>query len=164
MNWTDGVLVLLLAAFVVHGVMIGLVRQLAGMAGLLLGLALALLLFRPLAFWLVRATRWRINPEATAFLILFLGIWVATNLAAFAYRPHPQGKDRDADWADALSGGAFGLLSGALMLSVLVAGTVWLEMPVGRALSVSPVGAWLLRVAAAVAQMLSRWLPLPWPG
>jgi uncharacterized membrane protein required for colicin V production len=47
MSWVDGVLLLLLAAFTANGAFLGLIRQLAALVGLLLGLTLAVLFYHP---------------------------------------------------------------------------------------------------------------------
>ncbi|MBC7237079.1 MAG: CvpA family protein [Chloroflexi bacterium] len=159
MSWTDGVLLLLLAAFAAAGAMVGLVRQLAALAGFVLGLALALVLYRPVASLI--APFWATDPQATAFLLIFLGVWILANLLAFGTRPRATDERRDADRFDAIAGALFGLLSGVCMLAVLVAGVVWLGLPVAEAVARSSLGLWLLNVAAFLAGFLPS--GIPWP-
>lgn len=164
MPWADGVLLLLLAAFAANGTFLGLIRQLAALVGLLLGLTLAILFYQPLAGILVRIIP-RLPPEATAFVLILFGVWIAAHLAAYlatALRPRAADSDADADGLDVASGALFGLLTGILMLSILVTGVVWLGLPTARALRQSYLGGWLLDVGAWLAGLLSAWLPIPW--
>ncbi len=156
MSWADGVLLLLLAAFAANGTFLGLIRQLAALVGLLLGLTLAILFYQPLAGIVVRLIP-RLHPESTAFVLILFGVWIAAHLAA-ALRP----RAADVDGVDVASGTLFGLLTGILMLSILVTGVVWLGLPVARALRQSCLGGWLLDVGAWLAGLLSAWLPVPW--
>jgi membrane protein required for colicin V production len=160
MSWVDGVLLLLLAAFAANGAFLGLIRQLAALVGLLLGLTLAILFYQPLGAILARLTP-RLPSEATAFVLILFGVWIAAHLTA-ALRPRDSDTAEDVDGLDAASGALFGLLTGILMLSILVTGLVWLSLPVARALRSAHLGGWLLDVGAWMAGILSAWLPIPW--
>jgi len=158
----DLALLVILIGFAANGAVMGLVRQLAGIGGLVAGLAAATILYRTLGRLLSRIGWHRPDPGVVAFLALFVGIWVLANLLAFRAKAHLKGRDaQDANegWPDAAAGAVFGVGSGILMLCILVSGVVWLGLPVAEALQRSNLGAWFLLISAHLSGALGPWLP-----
>ena len=142
MAWPDLALLIVLAAFALNGLYQGMFRQLFSLLGLVLGLTLATLLYRPLGELLTRLVRPASAAQATAYVVILLGIWVAGNLIGFRLRGAARSRQRD--WADDVGGTLLGALMGVLMLGVGIAGAAALGLPVGARLAQSRVGAWLM--------------------
>lgn len=159
MSWMDWALIVLLASFAVHGLMEGLIRQLAGLVGFLAGLILASVLYRGLAARLSLSFDSAIALEPLIFVTILLGVWILANLVGIVSRK--RSRDEDSNWPDDLGGALLGLVSGVLMLAILSAGVVQLGIPIGKEIQASQVGTWLLGIAECASRILSGWIAVP---
>lgn len=112
-NALDWILMFLVVWSVVVAFSRGLIRELFGLAGTVLGLLLACWNYQQLA---LRLSAWITTPiaaEIAAFLLIFVGILIACTLLGRLVRgtAHTVGLG----FLDRLSGAAFGLLRGALL-------------------------------------------------
>ncbi len=117
-NAFDWLLLLVLAWSTILGLIRGLIREIFGLAGTILGLLLAAWNYPTLARWLAR---WITSPVATevpAFLLIAVGVLVACTLLGRIVRSaaHTVGLG----FFDRLAGAAFGLLRGALVGVVIL--------------------------------------------
>ncbi|MFH1086410.1 MAG: CvpA family protein [Chloroflexota bacterium] len=156
MAWPDLALLVILAAFALNGAYQGLSRQLLNALGLVLGLVLAGLFYRPLAGLLARSLYREVAIPA-AYVIILLGVWIAANLAGFRLRGAARSNQQD--WVDALGGALLGALTGIVLLGIAIAGAASLGIPLGVRLAESAVGAWLVGGVALLRGMLGPWLP-----
>jgi membrane protein required for colicin V production len=123
-NALDWLLVLVVAWSAVVALFRGLIREIFGLAGTILGLLLACWNYPSLALWL---SRWISSPfaaDATAFLLIAIGVLVACTLLGRLVRgtAHTVGLGL----LDRLAGTAFGILRGALIgLGIVVTATTF---------------------------------------
>ena len=160
MRWIDLVLLLILASFAANGVMQGMLRQLAAMAGFLVGLIVASVLYEPLAAHFATSLESKVALGPLFFVVILLSIWILANLLGFAGQR--RARDRDSSWLDELGGALLGLITGVLLLALLASGTLALGLAVGQRIEASIMGAWLLAVARRASMILREWLT--WPG
>lgn len=162
MTWMDLAIIIILAAFTLNGLIKGMLRQLANLAGFLAGLILAALLYPLIAARVARPTVGGILLDPLLFVVILLSVWILANLLAFAAQKRSRG--RADNWADDLGGALLGFISGVLLLSVLAVAAVNWALPMGPQIKGSRLGRWLLLVASYEARFLLRWIPLPWRG
>lgn len=162
MTWMDLAIVIILAAFTLNGLLKGMLRQLANLAGFWAGLILAALLYPLIAARVARPTVGGILLAPMLFVVILLSVWILANLLAFSAQRRARG--REDNWSDDLGGALLGFASGVLLLSVLAVAAVNWELPLAPQIKGSRLGRWLLLVAFYEARLLSRWIPLPWRG
>jgi uncharacterized membrane protein required for colicin V production len=118
LNWVDLTVAIVLLSFAIRGLMRGFLRELLSLVGLFLGLWLALLKFVPLGEWLQnRLPLTDPLPFHVAFWAIFLGISLAANVVG--YFLHKVAKGLLMGWLDAIVGLGFGVIKGALILTVV---------------------------------------------
>ena len=144
MPWVDLALLAVLAAFTLGGLLQGLVRQLAGWFGLILGLILAVL-FSP---WLAR----RIAPPQppfyltlVVFTLIVVGVWTVASILGRLHQQHAAQQPHDG-W-DEIGGALLGLASGVLVLLAALPMLIRLGVVSTEPLAASALGAWLLQLA-----------------
>ena len=118
LNPFDWLLLLVLIWSLVTALFRGLIRELFGLAGTVLGLLLASWNYAALAAWLAR---WITSPSAaviTAFLVIALGVLILCSLLGRLVRgaAHTVGLGL----LDRVAGAAFGLLRGGIIGIVIV--------------------------------------------
>jgi membrane protein required for colicin V production len=116
-NWMDIVILIILLVTLVLGLMKGFVRQIIGLAAVVVGLLLAATYYLPVSRGVSRvvaAGKW---SELIAFLLVFLAVLVAGWLISFLVSKLIRGPLR---FIDHLFGGALGLLKGVLICGVIV--------------------------------------------
>ena len=160
MPWVDLGLIIVLAGFAFNGLMRGMIRQLTSVAGFLVGLTLALFLHRGLALRLASVAEFGVVLEPLVFVVIFLGVWILANL--FGFLVQRRSREEESDWIDDLGGLLLGLATGLVVVSILCAGLVQLNLPVGRQVEASTIGVWLLAGASFVGRSLSKWVSVPW--
>lgn len=151
MSSIDLVLALILLAFAISGYQQGMLRQAANLAGLALGLVLAMIGSPYLAEAFAPAGSAGTLLISIAFLTIFLGTWIAANVVGFWL--HRRAKQRDDH--DAWAGFLLGLCGGILVLVLLAAGVAWMSSGLEQTLRASLIGAWLLDVSARMLALLS---------
>lgn len=115
MNWLDIVIIVLGLWFVFSGFTSGLIREVIGLAGLVVGLVVAARYHPLLAMLLPFGS---LENNVLAFAIIFFAILVlAQVLSSFL---HQVVDLLLLGWLDQVGGAAFGLVKGALLLQVLV--------------------------------------------
>ncbi len=123
-NALDWLLVLILAWSLILAFVRGIIRELFGLAGTILGLLLASWNYPALAAWL---SRWITSPvaaEITAFLAIAIGVLIAFTLVGRLLRgtAHTVGLG----FVDRIAGAGFGLLRGCLIgMGILVTATAF---------------------------------------
>jgi len=156
MSWADAFIVFVLCCFTAYGLFKGLTPQLAGLAGLFGGLALAILLLGPV----VRLIRQRLGPiaglEGMAFAGIFFLTWLVANLwgATKKARHLREG----GSWAEDLGGALAGLANGLFVVAVFIAAFASQDMPLAQNLRASRIGSFVLVVAQRVFFLVSRWM------
>jgi S1-C subfamily serine protease len=123
----DIVLVLLLLSYLVYGFRIGLVRSLAGIAGLIAG-GIAAVFAIPLVTSWVPQPEWRIAAVLITIFVLIgagnmIGLWIGRLLGRQVDRTPLKALDR-------LVGAALGLVTTALVLSLVASGVGSLGLPI----------------------------------
>lgn len=106
----------------------GFFRELLSLAGLFLGLWLALLRFVPLGEWL--QNRFPVMdplPFHVAFWVIFLGISVVASMAGYVL--HRMAKALLVGWLDAIVGLGVGVVKGVMILNVLLYLMAYLPLP-----------------------------------
>ncbi|MGB2798939.1 MAG: CvpA family protein [Dehalococcoidia bacterium] len=116
MNWLDIVLIVVLALFILSGLIQGFIRTALALAGLIVGIFLAGRYYVAFGNWLPIANTNIAN--IVAFAIIFIAVMVAAVLLAFFLR-------RIISlimlgWADKLLGALFGLVLGALFCGAVL--------------------------------------------
>ena len=148
----DWILLFLLVAFVADGVWRGLLRETASFLGLIVGLVVATLFYRPLGRLLGGLVPSTLALAPLAWVVLMLSCWIVANLLGLAARRHSA--DRGESW-DALGGGIVGLLTGVIVLGALLDGALALGLPFAREARSALLGAWLLRLFASLGRLIS---------
>ncbi len=110
MNWLDIILIVVLALFILSGLIQGLIRTALALAGLIVGILLAGRYYVAFGNWLPIANTNIAN--IVAFAIIFIAVMVAAVLLAFFLRRIISLVMLG--WADKLLGALFGLVLGAL--------------------------------------------------
>jgi membrane protein required for colicin V production len=116
-NWMDILILVILAVTLILGLIKGFIRQVIGLAAVVVGLLLAATYYLPVSRTVrrvVAAEKW---SELIAFLLVFLAVLVAGWLIAFLVSKLIRGPLR---FIDHLFGGALGLLKGVLICGVIV--------------------------------------------
>lgn len=128
MNWVDLIMAVLLLGFAIRGFMRGFLRELVSLAGLFLGLWVALLKFVPLGEWLQsRFPLMEPLPFHIGFLAIFLGISAVASMVGYAL--HKMAKQLLMGWCDAAVGLGFGTVKGVMILTVLLFLVAHLPLP-----------------------------------
>jgi membrane protein required for colicin V production len=113
------IVAVVLLGFAIRGLMRGFFRELLSLAGLFLGLWVALLKFVPLGEWLQhRLPLTEPLPFHVAFWAIFLGISLVANIVGFFL--HRVAKGLLMGWLDAIAGLGFGVVKGVMILTVLL--------------------------------------------
>ena len=118
MNWLDIVITIYLIISVISGLVQGLIRSVLSIIGLIVGIALAANFYKQFGDVLTFIH----NPDIAdivAFVIILLAVMVIAALIALVLRSII--KAIMLGWIDRLGGAIFGLLLGALSVSVLLA-------------------------------------------
>ena len=129
LNWVDFILAIILIGFAIRGLIKGFFRELFSLAGLFIGLWVALLNFVPVGEWL--QTKLPLTdplPFHAAFLAIFLGVSVLASTCG--YLLHKMAKVLLVGWLDALMGLGFGLVKGVVILTVVL--SLLTHLPLSR--------------------------------
>lgn len=116
MNWLDIVLIVVLALFILSGLIQGFIRTALALAGLIVGIFLAGRYYVAFGNWLPIANTNIAN--IVAFAIIFIAVMVAAVLLAFFLRKIIS--LIMLGWADKLLGALFGLVLGALFCGAVL--------------------------------------------
>lgn len=116
MNWLDIVLIVVLALFILSGLIQGFIRTALALAGLIVGIFLAGRYYVAFGNWLPIANTNIAN--IVAFAIIFIAVMVAAVLLAFFLRRIISLVMLG--WADKLLGALFGLVLGALFCGAVL--------------------------------------------
>jgi membrane protein required for colicin V production len=160
MNWIDVVLLVALGLFALSGLRQGMVRQIAGIVGLVLALILAIRFLPWVEDVLGRSFRLsRGVATPVGFLVIFLGVLVGVHLLAAAISKIIG--STPLALVDRLGGLALGLFQGALVLSIglLVLAACRLPGTVGAALERSALAGPLQESAPAVFRWAGQRFP-----
>ncbi|HEX8813142.1 MAG TPA: CvpA family protein [Terracidiphilus sp.] len=118
MTPVDWAVIAILVIACLAGLAEGFFRSVCGLGGLILGLAVAAWNYHRLAIYLLRFLRVEAIADTVAFLLIFLLVLAIAaaigHLLARAFRLIGLG------WLDSLAGGAFGLVQGAVIITVLI--------------------------------------------
>ncbi len=117
-NAFDWLLVIVLAWSTIVGLVRGIIREVFGLAGTILGLLVAAWNYLAFARWLSRWITSQVAAEVTAFLLIAVGVLVVCTLIGRLVRgtAHTIGLG----FPDRLAGAAFGLIRGALIGVVIL--------------------------------------------
>ncbi len=153
MNWFDFGLLLLVAATTWASFRVGLVREITGLAGFLIGVAVAGQLYQSAA-----ASLWPWLPDvnlarATVFLLVFFIVWLLAGVVGQALQIVIQLAFMG--WPDRVAGLVFGLVSGLVLAQVAVILAVNFPFPlVDHGVRGSTFAPLALRTAAFVLSLL----------
>lgn len=117
MNWLDIILIVVLALFILNGLVQGLIRTAFALAGLVLGIFLAGRYYVAFGNWLPIANTDIAN--IVAFAIIFIAVMVAAGILAFFMRRII--RLVLLGWADKLLGALLGLVLGGLLCAAALA-------------------------------------------
>jgi membrane protein required for colicin V production len=128
LNWVDLAIAIVLLGLAIRGLMRGFFRELLSLAGLFLGLWVALLKFGPLGEWLrSRVPLTDPLPFHVAFWAIFLGISLVANSIGYFLQKVARGLLMG--WLDAIVGLGFGVVKGVMILTVLLFLVAYLPLP-----------------------------------
>jgi membrane protein required for colicin V production len=116
-NWLDILLFAILAFSLIWGLIKGFVRQIVGIAAVVVGLILAAMHYPILSRLLIRANASEPWADLAAFLLIFIAVLIAGALASFLLTKLMKGPLR---FINHVLGGALGVLKGILICGVLV--------------------------------------------
>jgi membrane protein required for colicin V production len=117
MNWLDIVILVILLAAVITGIVRGLVRQVIGLAAVIIGLVLASLYYTAPAAIIGKVVHNRLLSHFLGFLLIFFCVLAAGGLLGFLISKVMKGP---LALVNRLFGGLFGLLEALLVCGVLV--------------------------------------------
>lgn len=146
-SWLDVLAAVVLAFSTFAAAVKGFTAEVLALAGMLLGLILAFLLYPPLALGLTRAGMPASLASLASFLGIFLSVLILSSsvgvLAGRFFRKIYLG------WLDRLLGAGFGLIRGALIVAVVF--LAFAVFPVsGEPLSASRLAPWVLQGSRAL--------------
>jgi membrane protein required for colicin V production len=116
MNWVDIVFVIILVGTTIHGIVRGFVRQVIGLAAVILGLILASLYYEGMAEIIQKLVRDKLVSNFLGFLVIFIAVVVAGALLGVLITKAMVGPLALANRA---LGGLFGLVQAVLICGVL---------------------------------------------
>jgi membrane protein required for colicin V production len=118
MSWIDWVIVLVIVLTILNGLRHGFLRSICSLAGLVMGLALAVWNYGWLGHMIMFSVRYEVVGDAIAFLLIaFFVTGVASLLGKFLSNAlHATGLG----CLDKLAGGIFGFVQGALVVMVVI--------------------------------------------
>lgn len=122
MAWIDLAIVAVLAASVIGGLTQGLLRSVCSLCGLLLGLALGAWNYGRVAAFIMPLLRIEAVANTIGFLVIALAVMAAANLAGMMLAKTLHGMGLGC--LDRLAGGAFGLLQGVLLVTLVILVTI----------------------------------------
>ena len=118
MNWIDVAILLILVGFVAAAYTAGLIREVVTLVAVLVGIAVAGLLYEDFAADVLVFVGDEDAAEAVSFLILFGSIYIIGQIGAYVLKT--TASIMMLGWADKAGGAAFGLLKGLIVVQVLV--------------------------------------------
>lgn len=148
MNGLDWIIVAALVFSVISAATQGFFFELFSLAGTIVGYLLAAWGYKRFAPWFVPYVKNEWVADATAFLTIFLAVVILAGIAGRIARWAM--KEVGLRWFDRLLGAAFGLLRGALIVSVLVLALAAFG-PGSKMLAESQFGTYFLVVGRAVS-------------
>ena len=117
-NWLDWVLAAVVVVSVVTAMAKGFVRELISLAAVITGLIVAAVKYRQIAVYFEDVTKSHEVALAVAFLTLFVGTLILGTLVSVVAQKLI--KTAGIHWFDRFMGGAFGLVRGVLLDSILL--------------------------------------------
>lgn len=148
MNGLDWIIIAALVFSVLTAAAQGFFFELFSLAGTILGYLLAAWEYKRVAPWFLPYVKNEWVADATAFLVIFLAIAILAGIIGRIARWAM--KEVGLRWFDRLLGAAFGLLRGALVVSVLVLALAAFG-PGSKMLAESQFGGYFLVVGHAVS-------------
>ncbi len=147
MNWLDWVIAAVLVLSALQAAAQGFVFELFSLAGTVLGYLMAAWGYHRAAGYLAPYVKSDVLAAGAGFLLIFVGVVIVAGVAGRIVRwaAHSVGLKA----VDRLVGAAFGLLRGALVVTVLVMGMASF-LPTSQALASSSFGHYFLAVGRAV--------------
>ena len=116
-NWFDIVLIVIIGIAVIVGVIKGLIRQVIGIAAVVIGLILAMNFYDEVAVVFSSFIRSRILSNLLGFLAIFFGLIIVGGLVSWMLSKLMRGPLR---FVNHVLGAALGLVEGILICGVLV--------------------------------------------
>jgi membrane protein required for colicin V production len=116
-GWVDIILVVILAGAMIAGLIKGLVKEVIGLAAVIIGFIVASRSYNDVAGFLLKGIHEPAIAKFLGFLIVFLGVLILGWLAAWLLSKLMIGPLK---FINHILGGAFGLLEGILICGVLV--------------------------------------------
>lgn|SRR5512133_89133 len=148
MNWLDWLILVVIALSVLGAAAQGFLFELFSLAGAILGYLLAAWNYKRVAPWFLPYVKNDWVANAAGFLLIFIVIAILAGLAGRIARWAM--KEVGLRWFDRLLGAAFGLLKGALVVSVFVMALAAFG-PGSKSLAESRFGSYFLVVGRAAA-------------
>ncbi len=152
MNWLDAVFLGVLGVTLVLGLVKGFVRQVVGLAAVVLGLILAAVYYRDLTPVISPVVKNLFVSHFLAFLAIFLSVVAVGTLVGFLLSKLMKGPLAALDH---LAGGGFGLLKGIVICAVLVVALVSFGVA-RRAVAESRLAPAAFGVAEAIVRIVPR--------
>jgi len=116
-NWFDVVLIVIMAIAVIVGIIKGMVRQLIGIAAVIIGFILAMTYFNRAAEFLSKYIKNEMFSRLLGFLALFFGVIIIGGILAWMISKLVRGPLKFVNHA---LGAALGLIEGILICGVIV--------------------------------------------
>src|SRR5271166_5091616 len=117
-NWLDCILAAIVVASVVTAILKGFVQELITLAGVLIGLVVAVIGYTRAAPWFEDLTKSHEIALGLGFLVLFIGTLLAGALVGVVARKLI--KSAGIQWFDRFLGGLFGLVRGVSVDAILL--------------------------------------------
>ncbi|MBA3974162.1 MAG: hypothetical protein C0504_08105 [Candidatus Solibacter sp.] len=155
MNWLDFTLLILLAVFIVEGVTKGFIRQIAGLAALLLGILLGIWFYGAAGSFLLPYVSKPAVAKLLGFLLVFAGVQILGGIAGWGLSKAM--KASGLGWLDRALGVGFGALKAALVGVVLVmALTAFPFKPLPESVANSRAAPYLIDASHALTHLAPR--------
>ncbi|HOI44774.1 MAG TPA: CvpA family protein [Candidatus Aminicenantes bacterium] len=119
MNWLDVAFLVIVLVAVVFGLIKGFVRELIGLASVILGFVLAALYYPALSGFMKGIINHPLAANFLAFLAIFLGVILAGSVISFLLTKIMKSLKVLA-WINHLMGGLFGLIKSVVICGILV--------------------------------------------
>ncbi len=148
MNWLDWTIIVIVVLSVISAAAQGFFFELFSLVGVILGYLLAAWNYKRVAFWFLPHVKNEWAANAAGFLVIFIAVAILAGVAGRIARWAV--KEVGLRWFDRFLGAVFGLVKGALVVTVLVMALAAFG-PGSKSVAESQYASYFLVVGRAVA-------------
>ena len=160
MHWLDIVIIIALALAAIIGLVKGFIKMLFTLAGLVIGILLALKYYAPFSGWLSQYIHETSIAKIAAFAIILIGILIIARVLASLLSRVVSWLGQA--WLNRLGGAIFGSLIGTILLGTLLDAMLrFAFFDLKTIIHESTIAAWLLAHFSLLPILFPGWIRVP---